>query len=66
MEETLPLKVDDLNTAELQLAIARCLSKMDELPMKLQRSDTAIAEARKETLANLADIAEVLADLKAA
>ncbi len=54
MEKTLPLEADSLDTAELQAAIARCLTKMDELREKMRRSDTAIAAARKETLANLA------------
>ena len=66
MEKTLPLDTDSAETAELQAAIAQCLKKVDELRAKMRRSDAKIAAARKETLANLADIAEVLADLRAA
>ncbi len=66
MEKTLPLEADKLDNSELQAAIARCLTKMDELREKMHRSDSSIAAARKETLANLADIAEVLSDLRAA
>ncbi len=66
MEETLPLETDDSETAELKAAIAQCLARMTELREKMRRSDVAIAAAREETLANLSDIAEVLAELKAA
>ena len=66
MDKTLPLDADNMEIAELQAAIAQCLTKIDELRAKMRRSDANIAAARKETLANLADIAEVLADLKAA
>ncbi len=66
MEKTLPLDAEDSETTELKAAIAECLARMDELRAKMRRSDAAIAAAREETLANLSDIAEVLAELKAA
>lgn len=66
MNNTLTLESDSPSTEELQAAIDRCLAKMDELRERMHRMDTAIEASRKETLANLADIAEVLAELKAA
>lgn len=66
MEKTLTLETDDPDTAELRAAIAQCLTRMSELRENMRRADTAIEDARKETLANLADIDEVLVSLKAA
>ncbi len=65
MDETLTLEGTP-DAAELKTAINRCLAKIDEVREGMQHRDASIEAARKETLANLADIADVLADLKAA
>ena len=66
MDETLTFDTGTPSNAELEAAIDRCLAKIDELRERMHRRDAAIEAARKETLANLAIIADVLADLKAA
>ncbi len=66
MDETRILETDDPDTAELRAAIAQCLARIDELHENMRRADSAIEESRRQTLANLADINEVLAELKAA
>ena len=66
MDKTLTLETDNPNAAELQAAIAQCLAKIDELREDMRRADSVIEEAQRQTLANLADINEVLAELKAA
>ena len=66
MDEILTLETDPPTTEELQAAIDRCLAKIDELQERMRAKDAAIEASRQETLANLADIAEVLAELKAA
>ncbi len=52
--------------AELCAAIDRTIAKMNELREKMRRDDPVIEEARRRTRATLAEIAEVLAELKAA
>ena len=66
MDEILTLETDSPTTEELQAAIDRCLAKIDELQERMRLKDAAIEASRQETLANLAEIAEVLAELKAA
>ncbi len=55
-----------LEVAELCAAIDQVLSRMDELREKMRRDDTVIEESSRATRAMLADIAELLAELKAA
>ncbi len=66
MDDTLPLGADNLEAAEMETAIAQWLAQMEEMRKQMRRQDAAIEEASKETRAVLADIAEILAELKAA
>ncbi len=66
MDETMAVEPTTQETAELCTAIDRALAKMDELRERMRRDDAVIAEASRKTRATLAEIAEVLAELKAA
>jgi chromosome segregation ATPase len=66
MGQTLPLEADDPEAAEMRTAIAQWLAQVAELRQQMRRHDAAIEEASAETRGVLAQIAEILADLKAA
>jgi hypothetical protein len=66
MDHTLPFEADDPEAAEMQTAIEHWLTQTQELRQQMRRHDIAIEEASAETRAVLADIAGILADLKAA
>ncbi len=66
MDETIAAEPTAQETAELCAAIDRAIAKMNELREKMRRDDAMIEEASRKTRATLAEIAEVLADLKAA
>ena len=65
-DKTLSGEPSAQEAAELQAAIAQCFAEMDQLRGQMHLKDAAIEAARKETLANLEEIAHVLAELKAA
>ncbi len=52
--------------AELYAAIDQALAKMDELHEKMRRDDAVIEESSRATRQMLDEIAELLAELKAA
>ncbi len=59
-------KLSPRELSELRAAIAQSIARMDELRERMRRDSAEIEESRQATHALLADIAEVLADLKAA
>ncbi len=66
MEKILTLQPSEQEAIEMQAAIARSIAEIDELRDEMCRDEEATEKSRKQTDAILADIAEILADLKAA
>ncbi len=66
MAHTIPLEADILEAAEMETAIAEWHDQMEEMREQMRRRDAAIEEASKETRAVLADITQILTELKAA
>lgn len=66
MQKTLTMEPSDHEAAEIQAAIARCITEIDGLRDEMRRDKAAIEGSQARTDAVLAEIADVLADLKAA
>ena len=66
MDETMTAEPSAQEIIELCTVIDRTLAKMDELRERMRRDDVVIEESSRATRARLADIAELLAELKAA
>ncbi len=66
MDDILTLEANNLETAEMEIAIARWIAQMAEMRKQMGRQDVTIEEASQETRAVLADITQILAELKAA
>lgn len=66
MQKTLTMEPGDHEAAEVQAAITRCIAEIDELRDEMSRDRAAIEDSQARTDAVLAEIAEILADLKAA
>ncbi len=66
MNETIAAEPTDQEAAELYAAIDQALAKMDELHEKMRRDDAVIEESSRATRVMLADVAELLAELRAA
>ena len=66
MEKILTLDPRSEESAKLIAAIASCLNKIDALREEMQREEKAIEQSRQRTDATLAEISDILADLKAA
>jgi len=66
MQKTLTMEPGDHEAAEMRTAITRCIAEIDELRDEMSRDKAAIESSQTRTDAVLEEIAEVLADLKAA
>ena len=66
MEKTLTFEPSDQEAVQVQAAIARCIAEIDDLREEMQREGEAIERSSERTDAILTEIAEVLAELKAA
>ncbi len=66
MDETIVAEPTAEEAAELYAAIDQVLAKMDEIREKMRRDDAVIEESSRASRVMLADIAELLAELKAA
>ena len=66
MDETVAAEPTEQEVAELYAAIDQALARMDELREKMRLDDVAIKESSRATRAMLADIHQLLAELKAA
>ena len=66
MQKTLTMEPEDHEAAEMRAAITRCIAEIDELRDEMSHEKAAIESSQARTDAVLAEIAEVLADLKAA
>ncbi len=66
MEKTLTLEPGDQEAVHMQTAIARCITEIDDLREEMRREGEAIERSSDRTEVILAEIAEVLAELKAA
>lgn len=66
MDQTVRPEADNPEAIEMRTAIERWLAQMEELRQQMRRHDAAIEEASAETRVVLAEIAEILAGLKAA
>ena len=66
MEKTLTLEPSEHEAAQMQAGISRCIAEIDELREEMRRDEEAIERSSERTDAILAEIAEVLAALRAA
>ncbi len=68
MDQTLPLSSSptESDTQDLKAAIDKCFVEMDVLRHNMSRSDIAIAESGERTDEMQAEIARLLAEMKAA
>ncbi len=66
METTLTLDPSHSEAAKMQNAIARCIAEIDELRAEMCRDEEAIEKSSLHTDAILADIAQTLAEMRAA
>lgn len=66
MDETMTIEPNAQETADLYAAIDQAIAKMDEIRERMRRDDAEIEESSRATRAMLADIAELLAELRAA
>ncbi len=66
MEEVLTAEPSAREAGEMIAAITRYIAEIDNLREEMHRDEKAIDESRKRTDAILAEIAELLTDLRAA
>ncbi len=66
MSETVAAEPTAEEAAELYAAIDQVLARIDEIREKMRRDDAVIEESSRATRVMLADITELLAELKAA
>ncbi len=66
MEKTLTLEPGDQEAVQMHAAIDRCIAEIDDLREEMRREGEAIERSGERTDAILTEIAEVLAELKAA
>lgn len=66
MQKTLTMEPGDHEATEMQAAIARFFAEIDEVREEMRRDKAAIESSQARTDAVLAEVADVLADLKAA
>ncbi len=66
MDKILSMNPAVEGAAELHAAIAQCLGEIDDIRRQMSRQDVSIEQSSQETRAVLAEIADVLAELKAA
>ena len=66
MEKTLAIEPGKQEAAQMQEAIARYIAEIDDLREEMRRESEAIERSSERTDAILGEIAEVLAELRAA
>ncbi len=66
METSLTLDLSHAEAAKMQDAIARCIAEIDELRTEMRRDEEAIEKSSLRTDAILTDIAQTLAEMRAA
>ncbi len=66
MNKTIAAVPSAEEAAELYAAIDKVLGKIDKLRVKMRRDDAVIEESSRATRVMLADLADLLAELKAA
>lgn len=66
MEKTLAFEPSDQEAVQVQAAITRYITEIDDLREEMLREGEAIERSSERTDAILTEIAEILAELKAA